>query len=123
MQGLYRKALRYKGQCGIIKPVVLAPPVESVEKVDTLPHEDAVRSKIFDFQTALYPRQYHTCTLEKPLNKRFFAYKEFFRRACRRKNKNAAERRRKIKFEVYRQTETAVLAPPFFAFNQSFILF
>ena len=60
---------------------------ESVEKVDTLLVEDAVRSKIFDFRTAQYPRQYHTCTLEKPLNKRFFAHNEFFRRTCRRKNK------------------------------------
>ena len=53
MQGLYRKALRYKGQCGIIKTAVLAPPFDSVEKVDTILVEDAVRSKIFDFQTAL----------------------------------------------------------------------
>ena len=47
---------------------------------------NAVRSKIADFRTALYPRQYHPSTLEKPLNKRFFAYKVFFRHTCRRKN-------------------------------------
>ena len=61
--------------------------LESVEKVDTLLDGNAVRSKIKDFRTALYPRQYHPCTLEKPLVKRLFAYKVFFRRACRRKNK------------------------------------
>ena len=61
--------------------------LESVEKVDTLLDGNAVRSKIKDFRTALYPRQYHPCTLEKPLVKRLFAYKVFFRRTCRRKNK------------------------------------
>ena len=59
---------------------------ESVEKVDTLLDGNAVRSKIKDFRTALYPRQYHPSALEKTLNKRFFAYKVFFRRTCRRKN-------------------------------------
>ena len=48
---------------------------------------NAVRSKIKDFRTALYPRQYHLSVLEKPLIKRLFAYKVFFRRTCRRKNK------------------------------------
>ena len=61
--------------------------IESVEKVDTLLDGNAVRSKIKDFRTALYPRQYHPCALENPLIKRVFAYKEFFRRTCRRKNK------------------------------------
>ena len=61
--------------------------LESVEKVDTLPREDAVRQKIKDFRTALYSRQYHACDPENPLVKRVFAYKEFFRRTCRRKNK------------------------------------
>ena len=60
---------------------------ESVEKVDTLTRGNAVRSKIKDFRTALYPRQYHLSVLEKPLIKRLFAYKVFFRRTCRRKNK------------------------------------
>ena len=64
--------------------------VERVEKVDTLLDGNAVRSKIKDFRTALYPRQYHPSALEKPLNKRFFAYKVFFRRTCQRKNANAA---------------------------------
>jgi len=31
-------------------------------------------------------RQYHPSALEKPLIQRFFAYKVFFRRTCRRKN-------------------------------------
>ena len=61
--------------------------LESVEKVDTLLDGNAVRSKIKDFRTALYPRQYHLSVLEKPLIKRLFAYKVFFRRTCRRKNK------------------------------------
>ena len=64
--------------------------LERVEKVDTLLDGNAVRSKIRDFRTALYPRQYHPSALEKPLNKRFFAYKVFFRRTCQRKNVNAA---------------------------------
>ena len=63
---------------------------ERVEKVDTLLDGNAVRSKIKDFRTALYPRQYHPSALEKPLKKRFFAYKVFFRRTCQRKNVNAA---------------------------------
>ena len=62
---------------------------ESVEKVDTLLDGDAVR-KNQRFLTALYPRQYHPSALEKPLNKRFFAYKVFFRRAGMGKTKNAA---------------------------------
>ena len=66
------------------------PVQERVEKVDTLLDGNAVRSKIRDFRTALYPRQYHPSALEKPLNKRFFAYKVFFRRTCQRKNVNAA---------------------------------
>ena len=60
---------------------------ERVEKVDTLLVGDAARSEIKAFRTALYPRQYHPCALENPLIKRVFAYKEFFRRTCRRKNK------------------------------------
>jgi len=38
---------------------------ERVEKVDTLLVGNAARSKIKDFRTALYPRQYHPCALEK----------------------------------------------------------
>ena len=34
-------------------------------------------------------RQYHPSILEKPLNKRFFAYKVFFRRTGMEKMKNA----------------------------------
>ena len=72
------------------------PSFESVEKVDTLLDGNAVRSKIKDFRTALYPRQYHPCTLEKPLVKRLFAYKVFFRRTCRRKNKNRLTAAKKL---------------------------
>ena len=43
-------------------------PFESVDKVATLLDGNAVRSKIRDFRTALYPRQYHPSALEKPLN-------------------------------------------------------
>ena len=71
--------------------------LERVEKIDTLLDGNAVRLKITDFQTALYPRQYHPCVLEKPLNQRFFAYKVFFRRTCQRKNKMRRERRKEIK--------------------------
>ena len=73
----------------------MQPQFARVEKIDTLLVGNAVRSEIKDFRTALYPRQYHPSALEKPLNKRFFAYKEFFRRTCQRKNKmrlNAAKK-------------------------------
>ncbi len=43
-------------------------PFESVDKVATLLDGNAVRSKIRDFRTALYPRQYHPSILEKPLD-------------------------------------------------------
>ena len=114
MQGLYRKAVRYKGQCGIIKTAVLAPPFESVEKVDTLLVEDAVRSKIFDFRTALYPRQYHPCTLEKPLVKRLFAYKVFFRRTCRRKNKIRLTAAKKLNLRFIDSLKSRFLTEPGF---------
>ena len=78
---------------------------ERVEKVDTLLDGNAVHSKITDFRTALYPRQYHPCALENPLDKRVFAYKVYFRRTCRRKYKMRLNAAKKIKFEVYRQTE------------------
>ena len=80
-----RNLLHYKTQEGVKKQS--GGLFESVEKVDTLPRGNAVRSKIKDFRTALYPRQYHLSVLEKPLIKRLFAYKVFFRRTCRRKNK------------------------------------
>ena len=72
--------------------------LERVEKVDTLLDGNAVRSKIRDFRTALYPRQYHPSALEKPLNKRFFAYKVFFRRACQLKNRKCGVNAAKINF-------------------------
>ena len=86
--------------------------LESVEKVDTLPREDAARSKIKDFRTALYSRQYHLCALENPLIKRVFAYKEFFRRTCRRKNKirlTAAEKLNLRFIDSLRHTQYALL--------------
>ena len=69
-------------------------------KIDTHLDGNAVRSKITDFRTALYPRQYHPSILEKPLNKRFFAYKVFFRRTCHRKNENCGVTAAKINFLV-----------------------
>ena len=66
------------------------PVQERVDFFDTLLDWNDVRSKIKDFRTALYPRQYHPSALEKTLKKRFFAYKVFFRRTCQRKNVNAA---------------------------------
>ena len=71
---------------------------ERVEKVDTLLDGNAARSKIKDFRTALYPRQYHPSSLEKPLIQRFFAYNVFFRRACQRKNERCGVNAAKIKF-------------------------
>ena len=84
--------------------------LERVEKVDTLLDGDAVRSKIKDFRTALYPRQYHPSALEKPLKKRFFAYKVFFRRTCQRKNKKCGVTAARIDFKIYRQTENLIKA-------------
>ena len=78
---------------------------ERVEKVDTLPYGNAVRSKIRDFRTALYPRGYHPSVLEKPLIQRFFAYKVFFRRTCQRKNEKSGVTAAKTEFRVYRQIE------------------
>ena len=74
---------------------------ERVEKVDTLLDGNAVRSKIRDFRTALYPRQYHPSALEKPLIQRFFAYKVFFRRTCHRKNEKCGDNAAKTYFLVY----------------------
>ena len=79
-----------------------------VDKATTPLDGDAVRSKITDFRTALYPRQYHPCVLENPLFKRIFAYKEFFRRTCRRKNENAADRRERKIWLLLRQTDEAM---------------
>ena len=93
------------------------PSFERVKKVDTLLVGDAARSEIKAFRTALYPRQYHPCALENPLIKRVFAYKEFFRRTCRRKNKKCGlTPQKKIKLNVYRQTERRAKSPPFYMF-------
>ena len=77
------------------------PTVERVEKVDTLLDGNAARSKIKDFRTALYPRQYHPSVLEKLLIQLFFAYKVFFRRTCHRKNKKCGVTAAKINFLIY----------------------
>ena len=77
---------------------------ERVEKVDTLLDGNTARSKIKDFRTALYPRQYHPSSLEKPLIQRFFAYNVFFRRACQRKNERCGVNAAKIEFGFYKQT-------------------
>ncbi len=66
---------------------------------------NAARSKIKDFRTALYPRQYHPSVLENRYILRFFAYKVFFRRACQRKNRKCSITDERVDFEVYRQTE------------------
>ena len=78
-------------------------------KIATLLGGNAARSKIKDFRTALYPRQYHPSILENPLNKRVFAYNVFFRRACQRKNEKCGVNAAKIEFGVYRQTEARIL--------------
>ena len=54
-----------------------------------------------DFRNLLNPRPY--LVLGELLVKRFFAYKEFFRSAFGKQN--AAKRRKKIKFQAYRQSE------------------
>ena len=51
---------------------------ERVEKVDTLLDGNAARSKIKDFRTALYPRQYHPGVLEKPLYSAVFRLQGVF---------------------------------------------
>ena len=84
------------------------------KKVDTLLDGNAVRSKIRDFRTALYPRGYHPSVLEKPLIQRFFAYKVFFRRTCQRKNEKSGVAAAKIEFEVYLQADTSALKPRYF---------
>ena len=53
-------------------------PFERVEKVDTLLDGNAARSKIKDFRTALYPRQYHPSVLEKPLYSAVFRLQGVF---------------------------------------------
>ena len=53
-------------------------PFERVEKVDTLLDGNAARSKIKDFRTALYPRQYHPSALEKPLYSAVFRLQGVF---------------------------------------------
>ena len=63
----------------------------------------ARKSMIFGLHSI--PVGTHPSALEKPLNKRFFAYKVFFRRACQRKNEKCGVNAAKIEFVVYRQTD------------------
>ena len=62
----------------IIKKNGSSLPFERVEKVDTLLDGNAARSKIKDFRTALYPRQYHPSVLEKPLYSAVFRLQGVF---------------------------------------------
>ena len=117
-------ALLYQPHRG--RYVVITTKIKFFERVDffaTLLDGNAVRSKIKDFRTALYPRQYHPSALEKPLNKRFFAYKVFFRRACQRKNEKCGVNAAKIEFGVYRQTECRefILCPQSFLSMKKYI--
>ena len=52
--------------------------LERVEKVDSLLDGNAARSKIKDFRTALYPRQYHPSVLEKPIYSAVFRLQGVF---------------------------------------------
>ena len=61
----------------------------------------ARKSEIFGLHSI--PVGTHPSALEKPLNKRFFAYKVFFRRTCQRKNEKSGVAAAKIEFEVYLQ--------------------
>ena len=65
----------------------------------------ARKSKIFGLRSI--PANTTPSALEKPLNKRFFAYKVFFRRTCQRKNKKCGVTAAKTDFVVYRQTESS----------------
>ena len=69
----------------------------------------------------MLPR-YHSCTLEKPLNKRFFAYKVLFRRAGTGKTKKCGVNAAKINFWVYRQTEKFAGLPQHLLQNLYFLV-
>ena len=68
---------------------------ERVEKVDTLLDGNAARSKIKDFRTALYPRQYHPSVLEKPLYSAVFRLQGAFPPRMSAENQNMQHNRRK----------------------------
>ena len=78
-----------------IKPAGLSR--KPVEKVDTIPRGNAVRSKIKDFRTALYPRQYHPCAHETHFISGFSLTRSFSNAPVAVKTK-CGFRRRKIKF-------------------------
>ena len=71
-------------------PVGFREMFERVKKIDTLLDGNAVRSKIFDFRTALYPRQYHPGVLEKPLISVVFRLQCVFSPHLSPKKQNAA---------------------------------
>ena len=71
-------------------PVGFREVFERVKKIDTLLDGNAVRSKIFDFRTALYPRQYHPGVLEKPLISAVFRLQCVFSPHLSPKKQNAA---------------------------------
>ena len=70
-------ALKTNVRIGIKKAPALQV-LERVEKFDTLLDGNAARSKIKDFRTALYPRQYHPGVLEKPLYSAVFRLQGVF---------------------------------------------
>ena len=81
---------------------------ESVDKVNTLLDGDAVRSKISDFWTALYPRQYHPCTLENPLFKADFRLICVFSPHLSLKKQKCGLSRTRIMNKVCLQTEASL---------------
>ena len=70
-------ALKTNVRIGIKKAPALQV-LERVEKFDTLLDGNAARSKIKDFRTVLYPRQYHPSVLEKPLYSAVFRLQGVF---------------------------------------------
>ena len=73
-------------------------PAERVEKVDTLLDGNAARSKIKDFRTALYPRQYHPSVLEKPLYSAVFRLQGVFPPRMSAEKQKMQHNRRKSRF-------------------------
>ena len=74
-------------------------------KKGTLPRGNAARSKITDFRTALYPRQYHPSALEKPLNKRFFRLQGVFPPHMSAEKLKCGVHAAKIEFRGYRHID------------------
>ena len=68
-------------------------------------------------------RQYHPSALEKPLIQRFFAYKVFFRRTCRRKNEKCGVTAANTNSMIYRQTARAAEYAALFYCNLPAVLY